>query len=533
MTAYDYIVIGAGSAGCVVAGRLAEDRSARVLLLEAGTRNRTMLVSMPAGIAVTSLNRGPQNWLFETEPEPHLDNRRLQCPRGRGIGGSSAINGMVYIRGASQDYDQWRQMGLSGWGYEDVLPYFKKLERHVDGEGAYHGGSGPIRVRRANDVNPLYDALIEAGRQAGYPVTSDFNGAQQEGFGRYDANIAKGRRCGPGAAFLSDPPPNLTIRTNARTTRLIIEKGRAVGVEFAGKGGVREIVYADREIVLSAGTIQSPHILQLSGVGDPDALRAAGVTPIHELKGVGANLHDHLDVPVAYDCPEPVTMHSRTKGLKALGIGLDYLLFRKGPAGDAVCQVGAFLKSRPQIDRPDMQCCIVTAAMKDNRLVPGYMFRICQLNPESRGRVDLRSADPFEAPKILFNYLSTEADRVALRGAVKVVRNVMSQGAVDRFRGYEIQPGSDVRTDDEIDAWVRATAVSDYHPVGTCRMGAAGDSMAVVDDQLRVVGLEGLRVADASVIPVIVSGNTNAPSMMIGEKCADMIRTGAAVSLAA
>jgi choline dehydrogenase len=533
MALYDYIVIGAGSAGSVAAARLAEDTDAKVLLLEAGTRNRSILVSMPAGVAVTSLNKGPQNWLFETEPEPFLDGRRLVCPRGKGLGGSSAINGMVYIRGARQDYDQWRQSGLSGWGYDDVLPYFKKLENHVDGEGPYHGGSGPIRVTHADDVNPLYEAIIEAGRQAGWPVTDDFNGAQQEGFGRYDANIWQGRRSGPAATYLADAPANLTIRTGAQTTRLIIEKGRVIGVELAVKGGAREIVRAEREVVLSAGTIQSPHILQLSGIGDPDALSAAGVTPVHELRGVGANLHDHLDVPVMFACPEPVTMYSRTRGLKGLGVGLDYLFRKSGPASQAVCQVGAFLKSRPELDRPDTQICIVTAAFENKRLVDGYMFRICQLNPESRGNVFLKSADPFAAPGIRFNYLSTEGERAALRRSVKLIRDVVGQPAMARYRGSELGPGPGVQSDEDIDAYVRREAVSDYHPVGTCRMGVAGDRLAVVDDQLRVLGLEGLRIADASVIPTIVSGNTNAPSMMIGEKCADMIRGGVALAKAA
>ena len=533
MSSYDYIVIGAGSAGSVVAARLAEDRDARVLLLEAGTRNRSILVTMPAGVAVTSLNKGPQNWLFETEPEPHLDNRTLVCPRGKGLGGSSAINGMVYVRGARQDYDQWRQMGLRDWGYDDVLPFFKKLETHVDGEGPYHGGSGPIRVTHADDVNPLYEAILGAAQQAGFPVTADFNGAQQEGFGRYDANIWQGRRSGPAATYLAAAPANLTIRTGAQTTRLIIERGRVVGVELAVKGGAREIVRAEREVVLSAGTIQSPHILQISGIGDPGALSAAGVTPVHELRGVGANLHDHLDVPVMFTCPEPVTMYSRTKGLKGLGVGLDYLFRKKGPASQAVCQIGAFLKSRPEIDRPDTQICIVTAAIENKRLVDGYMFRICQLNPQSRGRVDLRSADPFAAPRIQFNYLSTDGERAHLRNSVKLVRDVVGQPAMARYRGSEIGPGDTIRTDEEIDAYVRREAVSDYHPVGTCRMGVAGDAMAVVDDELRVFGLEGLRIADASVMPVIPSGNTNAPSMMIGEKCADMILNRKAFAKAA
>lgn len=527
MSGYDYIVIGAGSAGCIVAAELAKDSNVKVLLLEAGTRNKTMLVSMPAGIAAISLNKNPQNWLFETEPEPFLNNRRMLCPRGRGLGGSSAINGMVYIRGAAADYDQWRQMGLRGWGYEDVLPLFKKLENHVDGESRYHGGAGPIRVTHADEVSPLYDAVIAAAQQAGLKVTSDFNGAQQEGFGRYDCNIWGGRRSAPATTYLANPPANLEIRVNGRTTRILIEKGRAVGVEYAsGKGAEKTVVRAEREVILCAGVIQSPHILQLSGIGDPDRLSQAGIAPLHDLKGVGANLQDHLDVPIGYTCPEPVTMYAKTRGLKAIGIGLQYMLSKSGPAAQGICQVGAFLKSRPELDRPDLQCSLVTAAMENNKLVDGFMFRMCQVNPQSRGRVDARSADPFDAPKILFNYLSVESDRATLRRSVKLIRDVISQSAMARFRGVELQPGPNVKTDDEIDAWVREASLSDYHPAGSNRMGVAGDELAVVDDQLRVFGLEGLRIADASIMPVVVSGNTNAPAMMIGEKCADLIRNG-------
>jgi choline dehydrogenase len=530
---YDYIVIGGGSAGSVVAARLAEDRSAKVLLLEAGGNNRSPLVSTPAACAKTSLNPCAQNWMFKTEPEPFLDNRVIDCPRGRGLGGSGAINGMVYIRGARQDYDQWRQMGLSGWGYEDVLPYFRKLENHERGEGPFHGASGPIRVTRTSDPNPIYDAIVAAGQQAGYPVTDDFNGPQQEGFGRYDCNIWRGQRSGPGSAYLSKPPANLTIRTDTRTTRLVIEKGRVTGVEVIGKGGQREVIEADREVILSAGAIQSPHILHLSGVGDAELLAAAGVKAVHELKGVGANLQDHLDVPIGYSCPLPITIYSRTRGLKGLGVGLEYLLFRKGIIGQGVAQLGGFVKSRPDLDRPDTQFCLITAAFDEGKLVDGFMWRPAHLAPESRGRVDLRSADPLEAPKIQFNYMSTDNDRLAMRGLVKFVREVMAQPAIGPYLGAELQPGKAVRTDAEIDAWVRQNALSDYHPVGTCRMGVAGDPLAVVDDQLKVFGLEGLRIADASVMPVIPSGNTNAPSMMVGEKCADMIRSGAALAKAA
>jgi len=532
MERYDYIIIGAGSAGCVLANRLTEDAATKVLLLEAGGKNASLLVKMPAGVGQLIKEKGVSNWGFWTEPEPHLNNRRLWWPRGKGLGGSSAINGMIYIRGHARDYDQWRQMGLSGWSYAEVLPYFKRSEAIDTGEDAYHGGSGPLRVTHAKADHPIYASVVKAGAEAGHLTTTDFNGYQQEGFGPYQLTIADGKRWSAAEGYLKPilgVRPNLTVLTGARTTRILIEQGKAVGVEFVEeKGGATRQVYADAEVLLASGAVQSPHILQLSGVGDPDELAAAGVKPLHALKGVGANLQDHLDVTLCYECSEPITLYSATKGIKRLGIGLQYMFTGKGPGTTNGLESGAFLKSRPDLDRPDLQIHAVLAIMKNHGkdLVEkdGFTLHVCQLRPESRGRVGLASADPLADPAIFANYLATEEDRRALREGVKIAREVAAQPALARYRSAENAPGEGVRTDAEIDAWIAETGETIYHPVGTCRMGALGDPLAVTDDQLRVQGIEGLRVIDASVMPTLIGGNTNAPTIMIAERAADLIR---------
>ena len=534
MDRYDYIIIGAGSAGCVLANRLTEDGTKRVLLLEAGVKDNALMVRMPAGVAQLIPAKGTYNWGFWTEAEPHLDGRTLFWPRGKGWGGSSSINGMVYIRGHARDYDQWRQMGLEGWAYKDVLPYFKKSESLEGGGDAWHGADGPLKVTKSADPNPIYNATIEAGRQAGHKVTSDFNGFQQEGWGPYQHTISGGERWSAAKGYLHPvlTRPNLTCITGARTTKLIVEGGRCTGVEYADETTKeRKIVHADAEVLVCAGAVQSPQILQLSGIGDPDDLTPHGIQVTHALKGVGANLQDHLDLSMAWACPKPITMYSQTKGFRTALIGLTYMLFKKGPGSRFPLESGAFLKSRPDLDRPDLQVHVVLAITPNHGSMgkttfarDGFTFHVCQLRPESKGRVGLRSADPFDDPAIFANYLAAEEDRRALREGVKMMRQVAGQAALTPYNTEELFPGKDVQTDAEIDAWIRSHAETIYHPVGTCRMGVAGDPMAVVDSECRVQGLKGLRVVDASVMPTLVGGNTNAPTMMIAAKVADAIR---------
>ncbi len=532
---YDYIIIGAGSAGCVLANRLTEDGTTKVLLLEAGGKDNSILVKMPAGVGNLIKEKGAFNWGFWTEEEPHLDNRRLWWPRGKGWGGSSSINGMIYIRGHARDYDQWRQMGLAGWGYSDVLPYFKKSESLEGGGDAWHGGEGPLHVSKASSPNPIYRAAIEAGAQAGHLVTKDFNGFQQEGWGPYQMTIKDGERWSSAKAYLYPAlnRPNLTCVTGARTSRVLLEKGRAIGVEYIADGQAKT-VYADGEVLLSAGAVQSPQILQLSGIGAAADLNPHGIKVQHELNGVGQNLQDHLDVCLSWECPQPITAYSMTRGAKQLLVGLNYMLFKKGKGREQMLESGAFLRSRPDLDRPDLQVHTVLAIMQDHGKIrvekDGFTFHVCQLRPESRGKVGLRSADPNDDPTIFANYLATEEDRRAVREGVKIARDVASQAALDPYRTSEYAPGAAVKTDAEIDAWIRAKSETIYHPVGTCRMGVDGDAMAVVDGHLKVQGLEGLRVIDASVMPTLIGGNTNAPTMMIAEKIADVIRGRAALA---
>jgi choline dehydrogenase len=531
MSRFDYIIIGAGSAGCVLANRLTADGKTRVLLLEAGGKDNSILVKMPAGVGSLIKDKGAYNWGFWTEGEPHLDVRKLWWPRGKGWGGSSSINGMIYIRGHARDYDQWRQMGLSGWSYGEVLPYFKRSETLEGGGDDYHGSDGPLYVSKASTPNPIFTSFIKAGAEAGYKVTSDFNGYQQEGFGPFQLTIKDGQRWSAARGYLhpvKDQRPNLVTEIEARTTKIIIENGRAVGVAYVqGKKQTAKIAYADSEVLLCAGAVQSPQILQLSGIGDPEALAKVGVPVVHALKGVGKNLQDHLDVVISWECPEAITAYSYNKGLKRLATGLNYLLRGQGPGRQNFLEAGAFLKSRPDLDRPDLQLHCVLAIMKDHGKTviekDGFSVHVCQLRPESRGEVALRSADPFDDPAILANYLATDEDRRALREGVKMVRALVKGAAMDAVRGEEFQPGEAIQSDADLDAWIRETSETIYHPVGTCRMGAAGDDLAVVDETLCVHGLKGLRVVDASVMPTLVGGNTNGPTIMIAEKAADMI----------
>ena len=525
---YDYIIIGAGSAGCVLANRLTADGTTKVLLLEAGGKDKSILVKMPAGVGALLQNKGDYNWGFWTEPEPNLENRKLWWPRGKGWGGSSSINGMIYIRGHARDYDLWRQMGLTGWGYSDVLPYFKRSETLQGGGDDYHGGEGPLYISKASSPSPIYSSFIEAGAQAGYKTTPDFNGFQQEGFGPYQLTIKDGQRWSAAAAYLRPAitRKNLISAVGARITKIVVDKGRAVSVVFV-QDGQTHTVHADGEILLCAGAVQSPHILQLSGIGNGDALKTAGVAVKHELNGVGANLQDHLDVSLSWETPGVKTAYGYNKGVNRLLTGLNYMMFGQGFGRQNFLEAGAFLKSRPDLDRPDLQLHCVMAIMKNHGKdvveKDGFTVHVCQLRPESRGHVGLHSADPFADPAIFANYLSAEEDKRALREGVKMTREVSGQKALTAIRGDEISPGTSVISDEDIDAWIRRSAETIYHPVGTCRMGVAGDAMAVVDGDLRVQGIAGLRVIDASVMPTLVGGNTNAPTIMIAERASDLI----------
>ncbi len=529
MEGYDFVIVGAGSAGCVLANRLSADPAVRVCLIEAGSKDNSLLVRMPAGVGNLIKEPNTYNWGFYTEPQRHMDGRKLYWPRGKGWGGSSSINGMIYIRGHAGDYDHWAQMGLRGWSYADVLPYFRKSEAYEAGETAFHGGSGPLRVSESPLSSPVYKAFIEAGRDAGYPVTDDFNAARQEGFGPYQRTIHNGERWSASYGYLrpiAGKRPNLTILSGVCVSRIIIEKGRATGVEVAeGRGRPARRLSADNEVLVCAGAVQSPQILMLSGIGNPDPLKAIGISVTSALRGVGDNLQDHLDVTVIHEMTQPLSAYSAQKGLKRLAVGVRYLVNQSGPGADNFLQAGAFLNSRSGLSMPDLQLHFVNAIMRDHGAHKpdrdGYTVHACQLRPESRGTVSLASADPFDPPLIDPNYLSTEEDRRALRQAVKMVRDVCRQNVLRPFTGPEIMPGESVKTDQDIDAFIRRTGETIYHPVGSVAMGA--DEASPLTPDLKVRGIDGLRVVDASVMPTLIGGNTNAPTIMIAEKAADLI----------
>jgi choline dehydrogenase len=525
---FDYVIVGAGSAGCVLANRLSEDAATRVLLLEAGGSDRSIFIQMPTALSIP-MNMPRYNWGFETEPEPFMNGRRLDCPRGKVLGGSSSINGMVYVRGHARDFDEWEARGATGWGYRNCLPYFRKAETWTGGGDQYRGGDGPLDTCNGNEMaNPLYRAFIEAGREAGYLETADYNGYQQEGFGPMHMTVRNGVRASAANAYLKPVRgrDNLTVVTGALTERIVLEGKRAVGVAYE-RNGVPRTVLAAREVILAAGSIGSPQLLQLSGIGPGAVLRAAGVEVAHDLPGVGENLQDHLEVYFQFRCRQPITLNAKLGPLAKLAIGTRWILFKDGLGATNHFESCAFIRSKAGVEWPDIQYHFLPAAMRydGNAAFDGHGFQVHvgPNKPKSRGSLRIASPDPRAKPKVLFNYLRHD-DRAGFRACIRLTREIIGQAAFDRFRGEEIQPGAPVTSDDAIDAWIRANAESAYHPSCTCKIGAADDPLAVLDPECRVRGIEALRVADSSVFPTITNGNLNAPTIMLAEKAADAIR---------
>lgn len=524
---YDFIIVGAGSAGCVLADRLSADGQSRVLVLEYGGSDRSVFIQMPSALSIP-MNTRKYNWQYESEPEPHLNGRRMHAPRGKGLGGSSSINGLVYVRGNPLDFELWQDQGAQGWGYANVLPYFKRAERRDEGGDSYRGGDGPLDTRYGPMRNPLYQAWIDAAAQAGYPVTSDINGEQQEGFGRMDMTVRDGARCSAAKAYLRPAMKrtNVTVVTHAMAEQIVMEGRKAVGIRYR-RGGQTHIAYADREVILSGGPINSPQLLMLSGIGPSAELRRHGIDIVADRPGVGANLQDHLEFYFQIACKQPVSlypyMNSFAKGL----IGAQWLLTRKGLGATNHFESCGFIRSRAGIKYPDIQYHFFPLAVRydGKSMVQGHGFQahVSPMRSKSRGSVTLRSGDAQDKPVIRFNYMSHPDDWTEMRAGVRLTREIFAQAAFDPFRSEEIAPGTHVVSDDEIDAFIRDKIESGYHPCGTCKIGSIDDPMAVVDSELRVIGVEGLRVVDSSVMPSITTGNLNAPTIMIGEKGADHI----------
>ena len=523
---YDYIIVGAGSAGCVLANRLSEDSSNKVLLLETGGSDKSIFIKMPTALSIP-MNTDKYAWQFHTQPEPYLDNREMHCPRGKVLGGSSSINGMVYVRGHAKDFDEWQQHGANGWDYQSCLPYFQKAESFYLGENAYRGGKGPLGVNNGNEMqNPLYTTFIKAGVEAGYASTDDYNASQQEGFGPMHMTVKNGVRSSASREYL-DPVKsrsNLTVITGALAQKVILDGKKATGIEYKVNGNV-QTAHAAKEVVLSAGPIGSPHILQLSGIGDKDILEKAGVEVSHHLPGVGQNLQDHLEFYFQYKCKQPITLNGKL-GLISKGlIGAKWLFTRKGLGATNHFESCAFIRSKPGVEWPDIQYHFLPAAMRyDGRSAfagHGFQVHVGHNKPKSRGSVTIQSANPEQPPQILFNYLQHKDDIEGFRACVRLTRDIIEQSAFDDYRDEEIQPGKHIQTDEEIDAFVRQAVESAYHPSCSCKMGE--DNMAVVNSNTQVHGIEGLRVVDSSIFPTVPNGNLNAPTIMVAEKAADLI----------
>lgn len=526
--AYDFIIVGAGSAGCVLANRLSEDGQNKVLLVEFGGSDRSIFIQMPAALAYP-MHSKKYNWGYESEPEPALNNRRLNCPRGKGLGGSSSINGLVYVRGNPMDFEGWQNdHGATGWGYANVLPYFKRAESRKEGGDTYRGGDGPLSTTYGTLKNPLHHAWLEAAQQAGYALTEDYNGFRQEGFGRMDMTVRNGTRCSAAKAYLypARKRPNLHIVQHALATRILFEGKRAIGLAYE-RGGKSYEVRANREVILSGGPINSVQLLKLSGIGPAAELRAHGIPVIADRPGVGANLQDHLEFYFQMACTKPVSLYGQANLLGKALAGAEWLFFRRGIGATNHFESCGFIRSRPGIPYPDIQYHFFPMAINyDGSSLAsehGFQAHVGPMRSKSRGSVTLRSADPHDAPKIFFNYMSHPDDWAEMRACVRLTREIFQQPAFAPWRGREIQPGAACVTDDQIDAFIAEHVESALHPSCTCKMGAVDDPMAVVDPELRVLGVTGLRIVDSSVMPSITTGNLNAPTIMIGEKASDHI----------